>query len=291
MDETDAYVDNTQSIKVERGESFEWARLRLLDTKIVDEMLSASEIQAVTAHLKTNFSDCFKLLTDSQLTRLVASTSVSTFPTATQDIGKELPNELLYQKGVPNDAFTLILSGKVTIFVGSENFRADVSSWSVLGKAALESQAWVPDFSAFVSDGPCRCIEIKHSAFAEAVDASVVERRASENKDIVHTMQSGSSFDEGAVSTGESARSDEHVPNRRGPLLARIFNADKSNSDDPDDVDTSKKNGQNYVQFVEGDIANVDTREKVVNETEKDNDSKLQSIKMEDQEDSKSREK
>jgi hypothetical protein len=263
-----------------------------LDTKIVDEMLSASEISAVTAHLKTNFSDCFKLLTDSQLTRLVASTSVSTFPTATQDVGKELPNELLYEKGVPNDTFTLILSGKVTIFVGSENFRADVSSWSVLGKSALESQSWLPDFSAFVSDGPSRCILIKHSAFAEAVDASVVERRTTENKGNVHAMQSASSVDGDAVSIGESARSDdEHVPNRRGPLLARLFNKDKSRSDDSDDVDTSKKKGQNSVHFVEGDNVNVDTPEKVVNESDKNNDSKLQSFKIEDQQDSKSTEK
>lgn len=84
VDETDAFVDNDQRIKVERGDTFEWARLRLLDTKIVDEMLSASEISAVTAHLKTNHTKSFKLLTDLQLRRLVSSTPVTTFSTATQ---------------------------------------------------------------------------------------------------------------------------------------------------------------------------------------------------------------
>jgi hypothetical protein len=84
VDETDAFVDNDQRIKVERGDTFEWARLRLLDTKIVDEMLSASEISAVTAHLKTNHAKSFKLLTDLQLRRLVSSTPVTTFSTATQ---------------------------------------------------------------------------------------------------------------------------------------------------------------------------------------------------------------
>lgn len=84
VDETDAFVDNDQRIKVERGDTFEWARLRLLDTKIVDEMLSASEISAVTAHLKTNHTKSFQLLTDMQLRRLVSSTPVTTFSTATQ---------------------------------------------------------------------------------------------------------------------------------------------------------------------------------------------------------------
>ncbi|KAG7347168.1 membrane protein [Nitzschia inconspicua] len=229
VDETDAYADSFQSIKVERGESFEWARLRLLDTKIVDELLSPSEISAVTAHLKTNFADSFKLISDSQLTRLVSSTPVSTFPTATQEVGSKLPNELLYEKGVANDAFTLILSGKVTIFVGAENFRADLSSWSVLGKASLETKSWVPDFTAYVSDGPCRCIQIHYDAFAEAVDASVAERRAGENKAYSYTqVQASNSIDEDGGSVGDSATSPADVHNRRGPILEKLFNVGKS---------------------------------------------------------------
>jgi len=182
VDETDAFVDNDQRIKVERGETFEWARLRLLDTKIVDEMLSASEIGAITAHLKTNHAKYFELLTDLQLTRLVSSTPVTTFATATQELDNELPNELLYEKGAPNSTFTLIISGRVTILVGSENFRSDISSWSVLGAGALQKNEWIPDYSAFVSDGPCRCIRIKRDSFIESSDASVFERRIAENK-------------------------------------------------------------------------------------------------------------
>ena len=249
MDETDAFVDNDQRIKVERGDTtFEWARLRLLDTKIVDEMLSASEIGAVTAHLKTNHAECFKLLSDSQLTRLVSSTPVTTFPTATQDLDKELPNELLYEKSVSNDTFTLILSGKVTIFVGSENFRSDISSWSVLGSKALHDKQWAPDYSAFVSDGPCRCIQIHRDAFIEGSDASVLERRISENK-IVAPLSVTSSVDDDAFSDGESTRSitssiDGNVPNRRKTVLARIFSTtsvgDGLESQADDDDKTSK---------------------------------------------------
>lgn len=227
VDETDAFVDNTQSIKVDRQTDFEWARLRLLDTKIVDEMLSSSEIAAVTAHLKTNYSACFKLLTDVQLARLVSNTPVTTFPTATQELGQALPGDLLYKKDIPADVFTLILSGKVTIFVGSEDFRSDLSSWSVIGKSALEQAGWKPDFSAFVSDGPCRCIQITHAAFAEAVDASAMERRIAESRVGTAALSYASEMGD-ATSIGESAHSmasstDGPVPNRRGNVLARLF--------------------------------------------------------------------
>lgn len=252
VDETDAYADGNQQIKLDRGESFEWARLRLLDTKIVDEMLSASEISAVTAHLRTNYADCFKLVTDTQLTRLVSTTPVTTYPTATQDVGKELPNELLYEKGVPNNAFTLILSGKMTIFVGSENFRADLSSWSVLGKASLENKSWSPDFTAFVSDGPCRCIQIHHDPFAEAVDASVAERRGIEHKLHSSAIETAPSLNNDATSQGESARSlnsdGEHIPNRRGTVLAKLFNVAKPNETGED----GEQKIVTTVQFADG---------------------------------------
>ncbi len=231
VDETDAFADGRQSIKVERGETFEWARLRLLDTKIVDEMLSSSEINAVTAHLKTNHSEPFKMLTDGQLTRLVSSTPVTTQPTATQELDKQLPNELLYEKGVPSDTFTLILSGKVTIFVGSENFRSDISSWSVLGGKSLADKEWAPDYSAFVSDGPCRFIQIRRDAFVEAVDASVFERRVAESSSNIvrKALSTVSSTDANEDAPSTTSDITSKAPNRRKTVLAKLFNNSKDN--------------------------------------------------------------
>jgi hypothetical protein len=225
VDETDTYTDNAQKIKVERAESFEWARLRLLDSKIVDGTLSPSEAQAVTAHLRMNHSDSVKLLTDTQLTRLVSNTPVSQLPTATQELGKQLPDDLIYEKGVSSDIFTLILSGKVTVLVGEENFRTDLSPWSVIGRKAFENPSFDPDFSAFVSDGPCRCLRFKYEAFGEAVDASTIERQVSEMKvstpppistDVEHLSPSG---DNQPVISAEP-------PNRREKLIARLFMKD-----------------------------------------------------------------
>ena len=53
VDETDVFVDEQHSARVDRVADFDWARLRLLDAKIVDETLSTEEVKAVSAHLRT----------------------------------------------------------------------------------------------------------------------------------------------------------------------------------------------------------------------------------------------
>lgn len=177
VDETDAFVDSSQMVKVDRGETFRWASLRLLDTKIVDQTLTFDEARAVTAHLLKNYSSAVELLTEHQLHKLVAETPVTVLPTAEQEVGQILPSDLMYEKDVPSDLCTLIVTGKVTVLAGADNFRSDVSSWCLLGAGALSDSNYTPDFSAFVSSGPCRCIRISRSRFAAAVDASATERR------------------------------------------------------------------------------------------------------------------
>lgn len=178
VDETDAFVDGSHLVKVKRGETFDWGRLRLLDSKIVDEKLSHDEARAVTAHLRTNHAYTVALLTDHQLQRFVEETSVVMLPAAVQQLGQELPADLLYVRGVPTDVCTLVLAGKVTIIAGAEKFRSDVSAWSVLGGNSLTDPSYKPDFTAFVSNGPCRCLRFTREQYAMAVDASALERHA-----------------------------------------------------------------------------------------------------------------
>jgi hypothetical protein len=177
VDETDAFVDGTHSVKVNRLEDFDWGRLRLLDSKIVDETLSYEETKAVTAHLRTNYEEAVSLLSDNQLYRLVSETSVSELQPAAQEVGSQTPKDLVYEKGVPTDECTLILSGKMTVLAGFDEFRSDVSSWTVLASAALTASSYAPDFTAFVSGGPCRCLRFTRERYTTAVDASAVERR------------------------------------------------------------------------------------------------------------------
>jgi hypothetical protein len=148
----------------------------------VDSRLSTEETQVVTAHLRSNYSHVVAVLSDAQLYRLVSDSPVVVYPTAALEYGTTLPSDLIYVKGDPIDLCTLILSGKVTVLVGVDQFRSDVSSWSLLGAGALENPNYVPDFSAFVSNGPCRCIRISRSRFVAAIDASVLERTEKHRK-------------------------------------------------------------------------------------------------------------
>jgi len=179
VDETDAFVDGTHSVPVDRAETFKWASLRLLDSKIVDERLSFDETKAVTAHLSKNFAAIFTFLTEAQLHRLIIETPISVLPTAVQQLSKDLPDDLLYERGVQTNTCTLVLSGKLTVIAGQDNFRSDVSSWSLLAGNALLSKHYTPDFTSFVSSGPCRCLQITEARFASAVDASQLEKQDS----------------------------------------------------------------------------------------------------------------
>lgn len=178
VDETDAFIDVTRRISVNRDQHFDWSKLKLLDAKITDHLLSDDETKAVTAHLRQNYKNVVSFLSDKQLHFLVANTAVKEYLTATRIFGEELPRDLLYEKGVPSDEMTLVLSGKITVLVGADNFKSDISSWSVMAPNAMTEVDYVPDFSAFVSNGPCRCIVFTRDIFNDAVDASAMEKRS-----------------------------------------------------------------------------------------------------------------
>ena len=174
---TGAFVDGTHQEKVNREEGFEWAKLRLLGSSIIDERLSHSETKAVTAHLLVNHSKHFSMLTENQAMRMVADTGVTTLPTSTRRLGQDLPDDLVYTKGEPTSVCTLILSGKMTVITGSDEFRTDVGAWTLLGISALQDPQYKCDFHAFVCSGPCRCLQFTRENFVKALDASSCERR------------------------------------------------------------------------------------------------------------------
>ena len=61
VDETDVFVDVDNHIKVDRR-TFDWSRLRLLDSRAVDKTMGADEVNAASAHLLTNHQEVFGLL-------------------------------------------------------------------------------------------------------------------------------------------------------------------------------------------------------------------------------------
>lgn len=228
VDETDAFVENTHAVRVDR-ENFDWGKLRLLDAKITDETLSGDESRAVAAHLRVNHPDAFRLVSDAQLRRWVSSTVVSELsapPPAALDHGADVapPSEhTLYDRGTLADHCTLVLSGKVAVLSGRDGFRADLSAWSVLALDALTDSSYAPDFTAFVSHGPCRCLRFRREDHAAAVDASAAERAAER-----------SSNNHNATTT--TARDDETTPSPRPLSSLGRSSSRRTVSDDNGDV-------------------------------------------------------
>lgn len=173
--------------------SIDWeARLRLLDERLVDEHLSPEEVRAVAAHLKTNYPSAVELTSDGQLKELLSRIPVSELPPAetchtascNDDDFSGVPEnkaELLYERGVPADFCTVVLSGKIMVMSGADRFRSDVSNWGVLATRALIDPSYVPDFTAWVLPSSnqasgCRCVKIDRSSFAGAVDNTAIEK-------------------------------------------------------------------------------------------------------------------
>ena len=249
VDETDAFVDGSHAVKVDRAEGFEMAKLRLLGSKIGEERLSYTETRAITAHLMANYPHAVDLLTEHQVERLVAETAVTVLPTATRELGKYLPDDLMYEKGTPSDVCTLILSGKVTVIAGADNIRTDVSSWTLLGISALRNPDFKPDFTAFVCNGPCRCLQFTRENFCYALDASASERHAIQEdqfrkialeKSHSKTGSEPGLASQGARSEATSEYSENETPNeralkmdkRRNKLIAALqITGDESNSE------------------------------------------------------------
>ena len=92
-----------------------------------------------------------------------------------KELNEVLPSALLYKKARLTDFCTFILGGKVSVVAGKDNFRSDVSSFNLLAPGALSEKLYAPDFSAYVSSGPCRCLQFTRAIFQAAVAATKLD--------------------------------------------------------------------------------------------------------------------
>jgi hypothetical protein len=74
---------------------------------------------------------------------------------------------VLYKRGTECSTFSLVLQGQISVWAGQDAFHSDIGPWSTLGDRALLGGAYHPDFSA-ITNGSCRILQIKSTAFAEA---------------------------------------------------------------------------------------------------------------------------
>lgn len=151
-DETDA-IQQQQQQKTDQRADFDWDRLKLLDSKRVGTTLTEAERKAVLAFLRAHHKDVLSQLSDSNIEEMIATTEVS-------EIEGESLETMVYQKGIRSDLCTIVLSGKLTVVAGKDEFRSEIGPWSVLAIRALLDSAYTPNFSAYVSSRSCRCLRI-----------------------------------------------------------------------------------------------------------------------------------
>jgi hypothetical protein len=77
-------------------------------------------------------------------------------------------NPILYIRGVANDSFYLVLSGKVMICSGNEGFFLEQGPFNYMGVDCLTHDNYVPDFSAKVL-GKAKLLKITRAEYRKSL--------------------------------------------------------------------------------------------------------------------------
>ncbi len=174
VDETDLFVEVEKETRVDR-ESFDYARLRLLDSRHQNE-LSDDEVNAVTAHLSSNVSIIVQAIEAGEIKKENLKMAVKHTPVlelkgpnfqgSGHQSAKTGDEAVLYRRGKPETHCTLILSGKMQIVAGREEFRSEAGPWSILGEHALNADegSYVSDFRASPLGDVVRCLRFSRTA-------------------------------------------------------------------------------------------------------------------------------
>jgi hypothetical protein len=160
---------------------FELMRMRLLNPSLLGHdvalQLRDAEREAVISYLhanvpqvaavcgKDNLEAVKKLVTDSILveaTRLGQEDEMST-------------ENVLVRQGKPTNTCILILSGKILVMAGQENFRIEMGPWSMFGAdvLTLPEDRYVPDFTASIMSPEVRYLRIFKPTAARSAPRSV----------------------------------------------------------------------------------------------------------------------
>jgi len=185
VDETDVYIQVEHHSKVDR-QSFDYAKLRLLDHRLVDEQITDQECKAIVAHLQANYSEVFQktaagtTISSDMLAGLLHKHSVSTLKPTGQNAGEE--KAMVYKRGKKETWCTVLLNGKMMIQAGRDGFRSEAGAWSVLAAECLvqEEGAYISDFTAYVAENT-RCIRISCTEYMKMFDRKKILEPISEN--------------------------------------------------------------------------------------------------------------
>ncbi|KAF4669399.1 Metal transporter cnnm2 [Perkinsus chesapeaki] len=206
IDETDVYVDVDNRVEVPGDRSgLNEQRLRMLNAQLLEEPLTADETRAIALHLIHNQPALSKELDQKSVEWLLENAEVRTYnnqhrtkvrvadstaairtesslserdthpPTTTADAGSSSPRTLetdnawIYRRGVETDMCCIVLTGRLAVLAGQDQFRSESGAFSVLAIEALLHEHYSPDFSARVGSEKVRCINIRRSLYNDAL--------------------------------------------------------------------------------------------------------------------------
>jgi hypothetical protein len=167
------------------------ARMRLLNPSMFEQSqrLSQEEVDAITAHLMSNVpsvANVFQNDKDSILevvrNAIVVEVNQDLEHSNLVNKANDKNMDYLYERGVLSNHCILLLSGKITVLAGKDNFKAELGPWSALGQDCLmgENGSFIPDFSAYVTSIHAKYLKIASRATTdqERVAPVLNKRRA-----------------------------------------------------------------------------------------------------------------
>lgn len=161
-DETDVAEGDSDVKQKDR----DLAMLALISGKSLDEKLSSDEIQAVASHIMNNLPEFMTICSQISKGRVadvpslqeVLSTVVVVSgqrKSTDEMLSRKIPlsEDILFRRNEASNKCILVLSGKLVIYAGKDQFRSELGPWSMIGVDALSTadNGFVPDFSAFIS--------------------------------------------------------------------------------------------------------------------------------------------
>lgn len=125
--------------------------------------INPHQLKAIYGFLSSSLPEFSpSVLSEDSFKYLISKAEIKTLEKA----GKN--EEPLYQRGVQNQYFTLVLQGKLEIQSGQEGFRSESGPFSYLGVTALKNVDFIPDFSAKVLM-TAQVLRIKKKQYDDAV--------------------------------------------------------------------------------------------------------------------------
>mmetsp|Transcript_3213 Transcript_3213/g.4747 ORF Transcript_3213/g.4747 Transcript_3213/m.4747 type:complete len:779 (-) Transcript_3213:15-2351(-) len=141
VDETDVFKTNTHEQVVGQRDRF---KFNMFFRRGKSRRLAPEQVIAVASYLLKSIPK-FQHFPENHLQQLLSHAELVNT--------NDKKEEVIYKRGKQEDFFTLVLSGKMDVVVGIDEFSTEVGAWNYLGLRALYLKTFIPDFSATARPG------------------------------------------------------------------------------------------------------------------------------------------